>query len=267
MNLWTRKSIELANQRNYLDLLYKIYPMSVNLTRELSNEKIDTIKQCFQKKDNVTLIETLLKNEIFPVKDSYVAYLKKDKTSASRNPNTIARLSGLLYELGIDEIIARSSAPKETNRQMGQLFKNWVDNNSIGVTLTTDWNKFLDSEENIILSSGDTNKKDFAEKYLGYTRNKGLDFIGKFNDTFVIAEAKFLTDFGGHQDAQYSDAISTLQSKLNATKYKVKQIAVLDGVLYINGGNNKMQKSVRTEFADEEVIVSAVLLRDYLFTL
>ena len=34
MNIWTQKSIELANQRNYLDLLYKIYPMSNNLRNE-----------------------------------------------------------------------------------------------------------------------------------------------------------------------------------------------------------------------------------------
>lgn len=36
MNIWTKKSIELANQKNYLDLLFKIYPMSINLRRELS---------------------------------------------------------------------------------------------------------------------------------------------------------------------------------------------------------------------------------------
>ena len=30
MNIWTKKSIDLANQKNYLDLLFKIYPMSVN---------------------------------------------------------------------------------------------------------------------------------------------------------------------------------------------------------------------------------------------
>ncbi|MBR0518372.1 hypothetical protein IJJ97_01120 [bacterium] len=38
MNYWTKQSIELANQRNYLDLLYKIYPMSHNLRREITSE-------------------------------------------------------------------------------------------------------------------------------------------------------------------------------------------------------------------------------------
>ena len=77
MNYWTEKSIELANQRNYLDLLYKVYPMSVNLRRELSDETISNIEKAFNSKNDVELLKILLKQEIFPIKDSYVAYLKK----------------------------------------------------------------------------------------------------------------------------------------------------------------------------------------------
>lgn len=39
----------------------------------------------------------------------------------------------------------------------------------------------------------------FAKEHLGYNYNKGLDFVARFNKQFVIGEAKFLTDFGGHQ--------------------------------------------------------------------
>ncbi|MDR1126974.1 MAG: hypothetical protein LBL06_02475 [Treponema sp.] len=35
-------------------------------------------------------------------------------------------------------------------------------------------------------------------------------YIGRFNKKYVIGEAKFLTDFGGHQNAQFADAISTI---------------------------------------------------------
>lgn len=34
MNAHVKSSIELANQRNYLELLFKIYPLSVNLKQE-----------------------------------------------------------------------------------------------------------------------------------------------------------------------------------------------------------------------------------------
>ena len=80
MNIWTNKSIELANQRNYLDLLFKIYPMSVNLRRELKKKDIDDIKKYFNNKDSKNLLNVLLAQEIFPIKDSYIAYLKRDKS-------------------------------------------------------------------------------------------------------------------------------------------------------------------------------------------
>lgn len=107
--------------------------------------------------------------------------------------------------------------------------------------------------------------QDFASDYLGYTHNKGLDFIAKFNHQIIIAEAKFLTDFGGHQNAQFNDAITTMKTLLNKTNYTVKAIAILDGVLYIQG-RNKMFENLHN-YADDEVVISAVLLRDYLYTL
>ena len=44
MNIWTQKSIELANQRNYLDLLYKVYPMSNNLRREMKKRRYSKVE-------------------------------------------------------------------------------------------------------------------------------------------------------------------------------------------------------------------------------
>ena len=119
---------------------------------------------------------------------------------------------------------------------------------------------------NMVFNGSDANMKDFANKYLGYDRNKGLDFLAKFNDTYILAEAKFLTDFGGHQNAQFADAISTMKSKFRSTGKNVKTIAILDGVLYIES-QNKMYKSITEQFDDNDVIVSAVLLRDYLYSI
>ena len=107
--------------------------------------------------------------------------------------------------------------------------------------------------------------QNFAKTYLGYQRDKGLDFIGRFNDKYVIGEAKFLTDFGGHQDAQFDDAISTVISPLvipNRLKAEVVPIAILDGVLYIVG-NNKMHKYLKKH--DDVRILSSLLLREFLY--
>jgi putative type II site-specific deoxyribonuclease len=266
MNIWTKKSIELANQRNYLDLLFKIYPMSVNLRRELRKETTEEINQCFDKKDSKKLLNILLSQDVFPIKDSYVAYLKRDKSAIDRNPNTVNRITGMLYDMGLDEIFDKTTAPKETNRQIGPLFKNWIDTGALGCKVTASESELLKEKGDMVFNGSDANMKDFANKYLGYDRNKGLDFLAKFNDTYILAEAKFLTDFGGHQNAQFADAISTMKSKFRSTGKNVKTIAILDGVLYIES-RNKMYKSITEQFDDNDVIVSAVLLRDYLYSI
>lgn len=266
MNIWTEKSIALANQRNYLDLLYKIYPMSINLRRELAEATVQKITINFNNRDNINLLKVLLEQEIFPIKDSYVAYLKRDKTAINRNPFTVNRLSGMLYEMGLEEIFDKTTVPKETNRQIGPLFKKWIDQETLGCKVTKDKNEFLNYNGNIIFNGTDEQMKNLAKEFLGYDRNKGLDFLCKFNNTIVLAEAKFISDFGGHQNAQFEDAISTMKSNVYNQNYKVKAISILDGVLYIQG-NSKMYKYITEKFSDDEVIISAVLLRDFLYTL
>ncbi len=99
----------------------------------------------------------------------------------------------------------------------------------------------------------------FAKKYLGYKHNKGLDIVARFNNKYVIGEAKFLTDFGGHQNAQFNDAISTVETEgVNAVK-----VAILDGVLYIKR-KNKMHKLITEDYKGYN-IMSALVLRDFLY--
>ncbi|XXQ68908.1 restriction endonuclease [Neisseriaceae bacterium B1] len=264
MNLWTQKSIDLATQSNYLDQLYRVYPMSVNLRRKLAEQTQQDIRTHLANKDGKKLLEVLLKQEIFPIKDSYVAYLKRDKTALKRNPATVSRLAGILIEMGFDEILDKTTVPKETNRQIGPLFKNWINSGALGVPVTSNTDEFLNYQGNIVFNAGDKVMEQFAKTHLGYQHNKGLDFIAKFNQIIIIGEAKFLTDFGGHQNAQFNDALATMRAPLLESQYSVKTIAILDGVLYI-AGKNKMFADL-AHFADDEVVVSAVLLRDYLFS-
>ena len=123
MYYWTNLSIQFANQRNYLDELFKIYPISPNLRRYIDDSVWIGIENAFNAQNNEELIRKLLSLELFPIKDSYVAYLKRDNTSISRNPQTINRIAGTLYALGIDKVYEKCTEPKETNRQMGPLFK------------------------------------------------------------------------------------------------------------------------------------------------
>ena len=174
--------------------------------------------------------------------------------SISRNPQTVNRLCGRLYEMGLNKIYEKCTEPKETNRQIGPLFKRWVDKGSLGIQ-PVEKEIFLSTNENSILKGSDEEMKQFAVKYLNYQGKKGLDFIGRFNNKYIVGEAKFLTDFGGHQNAQYNDAITTLNTPINAIT-----VAILDGVLYIPS-DRRSSMNINTE----QNIMSALVLRNFLY--
>lgn len=266
MNYWTSLSVAFANQRNYLDELYRVYPITPNLRRSISKYSVDAISDSFSSRDNRRLVEELLRLELFPLKDSYIPYLRRDPSSIQRNPNTIDRIAGNLYAMGLDVILDKCTEPKETNRQMGPMFKNWLASGVLGCNAYEDEHAFLKAQGNAILLCSDAKMKDFAVRHLGYTRiDKGLDFVGKFNNKYVIGEAKFLTDFGGHQNDQFVDAVATLDSPIDPTCDKeVIKIAIIDGVLYINGKNKLFNYLVNN---DDQVILSALVLREFLYSI
>lgn len=258
MNIWTKHSIDFANQRNYLDELFKVYPTIPEGLRDINQTKWEKVEQSFNRQDGKELLKNLLAFDLFPIKDSYVAYLKRDKGSIERNPKTIQRLSSALIAMGLDVIYEKCSQAKETNRQIGPMFRNWIKQGGLGFQLTHDTKLFISGTEDLILDLGDDALKAFAKENLNYNSNKGLDLIAKISGKYVVAEAKFLTDFGGHQNAQFNDAIALVTNK----EVQAIKIAVLDGVPYIQG-NNKMSKFVREN--ENYNIMSALVLKEFLY--
>ncbi|MBR4198375.1 MAG: restriction endonuclease [Bacteroidales bacterium] len=260
MNKWIQYSIDYANQRSYLDDLFRVYPCIPEGIRDIDEDIWSKVEKSYKKKDNESLIENLLKLDLFPIKDSYVAYLRRDKKSIKLNPQTVNRLCGRIYELGLDKLFERCSEPKETNRQIGPLFKDWIRTSALGIP-PVPLNEFVSDSKNAILDATDAEMMNFAREKLNYKHDKGLDFVARFNGKYVIGEAKFLTDFGGHQNAQFNDAISTISTpRVDAVK-----IAILDGVLYIPT-NNKMYKAITKTYKDKN-IMSALVLRDFLYSI
>ena len=259
MNYWTQLSIDFANQRNYLDELFSVYPTIPEGIRDIDEKLWEQVEKSFNEKNNINLIEILLKLNLFPIKDSYVAYLKRDKSSIKRNPNTVDRLCGRLYEMGLDKIYEKCSEPKEINRQIRPLFRRWLNTGALGI-IPVSLDKFISSDNNAVLDAGDAKMMEFAKNNLNYNHNKGLDFLARFNKKYIIGEAKFLTAFDGHQNAQFNDAISTVKTNVNA-----ETIAVLDGVLYIEG-KNKMYQNITKELSKYN-IMSSLVLREFLYQL
>lgn len=262
MNTFTKLSIELANQRDYLDQLFRVYPLAPDcIKREIPESLWNRIKAGFEDRNNKELFRALLELKLFPIKDSYVAYFRRDPGAIDRNPSTVNRICGRVRELGLDQLYESIRQPKETNRQIGPLFKKWVESGALGVFPVCE-EEFFSTEENAILRGGDKLLKTVAKERLNFTRrdNKGLDFVGRFNGKYVVGESKFITDEGGHQNAQFGDALQLLRRTKDT---KIVPIAILDGTLYIPG-NKKLYKAITSKNLN---VMSALLLREFLYSL
>ena len=259
MNRFLEMSLEYASQRSYLDDLFSVYPTIPNGIREINKSRWEKVESAYNAKDSFALVNAMLELDLFPIKDSYVAYMKRDKSSVKRNPRTVNRIANQIMQMDLGELYMKCSRPKETNRQIGPMFKKWVETGVLGFPLKG-VDAFANNNEDAIMVASDAEMKLFAEKSLGYNRNKGLDFLARINGKYVIGEAKFLTDFGGHQDAQFDDAMGTLNCEVNAVK-----VAILDGVPYIKS-RNKMHKMITGKYKDLN-IMSALVLPTFLNTL
>ncbi|MDV3428333.1 MAG: restriction endonuclease [Bacillota bacterium] len=282
MNNWTQNSFNLYNSPNYLDMLHEIYPMLDNDTRELSSSIKKQLETYYADRNNEELFKLLLEQEKFPVKDSYKAYFGRVKKSEldiiiKNNPETINRICNRIYKDGYEKMIERITEPKETNRQIGPMFTNWLKS---AYPSYTDPNEFLNSKEQVsVYSASDAALVQLATNYLGCklpvgtdSKEKGLDLVVKVNNKgkifFIIGEAKFLTDFGGHQNAQLNDALNLIlfgsfQHKQNLN---ILRIAVLDGVCWIDTSNDKMVNRLRM-LPDDNIALSALLLNDFFYSL
>ncbi len=263
MNYFTELSIELANQRDYLDQLFKVYPLTPDSIRDIDENIWTQIEESYNNEDNLALINALLQLKLFPIKDGYVPYLRKDPSAITRNPQTINRICGRIRELGLEKIYEKCSEPKETNRQMGPLFRRWISSGVLGL-YPISLEKFMSNNDNAILDGSDATLLTFAQQNLGYQRDKGVDLIARFNGKYIIGEAKFISDIGGHQNAQFNDAITTIGT--NASNGVIK-VGIMDGVLYIKPRKGQ-GTSVYNKITKRDMpILSALLLRDFLYSL
>ena len=164
MNIFTKYSIELANQKDYLDQLFSVYPLSPDSIREINKDTWHNIEEYYKSYNNVELFKSLLKLKLFPIKDSYVSFFKHAKSAVERNPLTVNRICGRIRELGLDKLYERCTQPKETNRQIGPLFTNWLNSGILGCLPIEEY-AFLKAKYFAILKGTGQSLKEFAHKY------------------------------------------------------------------------------------------------------
>lgn len=256
MNEWVQKSIEIVNSPGYLDRLHEVYPVVRETERLIPAHVKGALREAYEGGDNTTLVKLLLRLDKFPIKDPYVAFLRKREEFVEYNPETVDRIAETLYSMGFEAMMGGAEEPKEFNRQIGTLFKKSLP--SLGFPFVSAWG-FEEFEGIAFLEGSEAQLMTFANTVLGCELDKGPDLLAKSGSSYVVGEAKFLTDYGGHQNAQFQDALRLLQAKEGSAI----RIAVLDGVVWIKG-RTKMFKTVSTL---EETALSAVLLKDFLQSL
>lgn len=254
MNKWIQKSIQLANSRGYLDKLFKIYPIELGDMRGIPDSIKNEVQKAFRSKNKIDLIKELLKLPKFPIDDPYIASLRRHPSLLSKNPKTIARISGKLFSMGIDTVLELAGKPKSPSRQLGHSFKKWL--RTLNYPFLGE-DKFKEYESISFLEGSDKKLKKFAVEELG-VRNlkKGIDFILKTPNKFILGEAKFLTDYGGTQNNQFRDAVNV--AKIN--KNNIIGVAVIDGIVWFES-NAYMHRTVKSL---NGIALSALSLEEFI---
>ena len=260
MNKWCKKSIEIAQNSNYLDRLFEVYPVFQNPERPIKEEKRGKIEYAYLHGDKITLLNECFNAEVSPIKNSYIGFFKQDPSAFDRNPEMLNRIYKEIFDLGLDEIIQRMERPAEANRQMGQCFKKFVESGKLNIEATSSIDDFFASSKDMILLQSDKKLGEIARIHFGYGRNTGLDFMCRKNNTYVIGEAKFISASGGNQTNQFNSAINIFSSITTTTKHRVCPIAILDGIIYLRGNNRFFATLQRSN----DNIMSALLLKDFL---
>lgn len=254
MNEWIKKSITLANSKGYLDNLFKIYPIELGDIRSMPDDIKTKIQKAFREKNKIDLIRELLKLPKFPIDDPYIASLRRHPSLLSKNPETIERISKKLFALGIDTVLELASKPKSPSRQLGHSFKRWLSTLNFPFLEENEFEKYSGIA---FLQGSDKKLKNFADEKLGVKNlKKGIDFILKIQNKFILGEAKFLTDYGGTQNNQFRDAINVAK----ITKNNIIGIAILDGIVWFES-NAYMHRTIKSL---NGIALSALLLKEFI---
>lgn len=190
----------------------------------------------------------------FPIDDPYIASLRRHPSLLSKNPKTIDRIGGKLFATGIETVLELAGGPKSPSRQFGHSFKKWL--RTINYPFLQE-DGFEEYSGITFLEGSDKKLKKFAIEELGIRNlKKGVDFILKIKNKFILGEAKFLTDYGGTQNNQFRDAISV--ARIN--KNNIIGVAVIDGIVWFES-NAYMHRTVKSL---NGIALSALLLEEFI---
>lgn len=266
MNPFLERSVELANNWNYLDLLFNVYPFWENENRSVDQRALDSFILAYKSKNDYLLIQSLLLLDKSPINNPYIALLRWTPNAIKKNPLIVSKVAKSIYARDLNELITQVMAPINSSRQMGPVFRNYLLKEDFPWFYKVNWEDFLryfNSNKKLIVIDSDKNLKDISTKYFWYTRNKWIDFLAKIYNKIIIWEAKLFSINWGSQNNQMLDALSTLKQK--ALPCYVVPIAILDGACWFKS-NSKLHTAIVKDNPQENIF-SALFLKSFLESL
>ena len=158
--------------------------------------------------------------------------------------------------MGLENVVKGLEEPKQFNRQMGALFRNWLRKKYPCIQGPTAFKS--SSQPLIFLDVAGEQLRQFANQ-IGCGLQKQPDFVAKAQGRYVVGEAKFIGTEGGNQNRGFDDAI-----KLASSSFKeAVTVAILEGIVWIP---NSGQMSKRLANFGGNAL-TALLLDDFLASL
>ena len=290
INPWTKRALELA-KRDYLDRLTEIYKAETGEPERLDPSYKKRLEEIYSKFESnpleygeallALLYEIKQRHGRFAFNHPYVP-LMSDPDVRKRNPKVRDLLLEEIRRRGLNGILAHLEAPKELNRQIGNMFKRWVRDRlpetikftaedagfSLGVDVvrvrksgskgvSRDYLRTIQGKFGpvvIYVGSDEALSALMREEKPGVpVPKKGVDFVATVGDWFLLGEAKFQSDIGGNQDNQIIVGEEILRRIGIDRDQKVAGLFLLDGMPVIRGYRN-------LALGPNRLITSALLL-------
>jgi len=259
MATWANRSFDLVGQGGYLDKLAAIYPVAPPMARPLSDSQRNIVQAALVQSDDERLLKALLdlKGHPFPFNDSYVSFVRKERSMIPDNPQTVRRICKRLRRMGATKVLKALEKPAEANRQMGSHFRRWLRKTYPSVQSEAAFK--VSKRALVFLDVSESRLRAFANTELGAGLEKLPDFVCKVKTRYVIGEAKFMGTEGGHQNTSFKDAMELVNKSLQ----RAVTLAVLDGIMWIPDSG---QMSKRLANCGGNAL-TALLLDDFLRSL
>lgn len=260
LNEWVLRSIELFESTPYLDNILDVYPLQSASPERLDDRLKRRIILAHQSRKTNELISILQSEVKFPYDEPLWFLMKNIQGCLENNPLQIQRIADSLYSMTADETVFRLESAPKLNTQMGPMFTNWLRENFNLLNI----DDFTNSTEGVhILNSSEQDGKTFVNEVLNQDLEKRPDLVAKVNNTYIIGEAKWISQSGGNQEKQVKEVLKFCSNQLRM----VIRIGIVDGFPWAikNNRGNIVNRKENVKIQESEYdIISALLLNDYL---